>query len=158
MLSALLEYARLTDDIKAVVIKLNSPGGGAAASEQLYLETRKLRTEKPVVVAMADIVASGAYMMSLGANYTYAKTSSAVGSVGVIVSFPGPLIPSLPNEQVVTTGPFKLSGGSRRHWIGITDVLKDAFVQMVVTERGDRLRITPQQVAQAKIYPGVEAV
>ena len=73
-----LNYARENDSIKAVVIKINSPGGGAAASEKLFLETRKLREKKPVVIAMSDIVASGGYMMSLGANYTYTLGSSLV--------------------------------------------------------------------------------
>ena len=153
-----MEYARERDSIKAVVIKLNSPGGGAAASEQLLLDTLRLRQEKPVVIAMSDIVASGAYMMSLGANYTYAKTSSIVGSVGVILTAPGPALPRAPGENVVITGPFKQGGGSRRHWVSMTDQLKQAFLQMVGTQRGDKLQISLEDLGQAKIYSGVEAV
>ena len=134
-IKAFLDYARESDEIKAVVIRLNSPGGSAAASELVYTETSKLREVKPVVITMGDIVASGAYMMSLGANYSYAKSSSAVGSVGVILSFPGPLIPDRPNEDVITTGPFKLGGGSRRHWIQLADQIKQSFAQSVVAER-----------------------
>ena len=68
VISTFLEYARRDDSIKGVFIRLNSPGGGAAASEQLYFETRALREKKPVVIIMTDIVASGGYMMSSGAN------------------------------------------------------------------------------------------
>ena len=93
--SAFLDYARQNDDIKAVVIKLNSPGSSGAAGEQMYQETRKLREEKPIVIAMGSLTASGAYEWSLGANYTYAKTSSFVGSVGVFLNFRGP-VPSIP--------------------------------------------------------------
>ena len=158
IISAFLDFARRRDSIKAVVIRLNSPGGGAAPSEHLFHETRKLREKKPVVIAMNNIVASGGYMMSMGANYTYAKTSSFVGSTGVILGPPGRLIPSPPPEDLVTSGPFKLTGGSRRHFISLVDELKQAFVQMVVSQRGDKLRISPDEIAQAKIYPGIEAV
>ena len=61
-----LDYAGREDSIKAVVIRLTSPGGGAAASERLYLETRKLREEKPVVLVMNGLVASGGFMMAMG--------------------------------------------------------------------------------------------
>ena len=157
VIDAFLDYARERDDIKGVVIKLNSPGGGAAASEQLFVETRKLREEKPVVIAMGDIVASGAYMMSMGANFMYARPSTFVGSVGVVLSFPGPLLPSLPDEQVITTGPFK-RGSARRHFISATDQLKQGFAQMVITERGDKLRLSREELLDAQIFPGIEGV
>ena len=112
VISAFLDYARRDPSIKGVVIRLNSPGGGAAASEQLYYQTRKLREKKPVVIVMNDIVASGGYMMSMGATYTYAKPSSFVGNVGVILYFPGALIPNPPGEQIMPTGPNKLNGGA----------------------------------------------
>ena len=85
-----IDYARRDDSIKAVVIKLSTPGGGASASERLYNETRRLREEKPVVLVMGNLVASGGYMMSMGASYTYAQTSSLVGNVGVIFLYGPP--------------------------------------------------------------------
>ena len=157
-ISAFLEYARLRDDIKGVVIKLNSPGGGASASEQLFMETHELREKKPVVIVMNDIVASGGYMMSLGANYTFAKGATEVGSVGVVLTFPGPLIPDLPSENVVTSAVFKRRGGTRRDWIGTVEQLKQGFAQMVLAERGDRLRISLEELTQARVYPGIEGV
>ena len=158
VISSFLDHARRNDDIKAVVIRLSSRGGAPAPSEQLYMETRRLREKKPVVISMGDTVGSGAYMFALGANYTYAKASSIVGSVGVVLSFPGPLIPRTPDEQIVMTGPFKGSGASRRYWVGLADQLKRAFIQTVVAERGDRLRISPEELGQAQIYLGVEGV
>ena len=158
VIGAFLDYARRNDDIKAVVIKLNSPGGGAAASEHLYLETRKLRKEKPVVVAITDYAASGGYMMSMGANYVFAKTSSAVGSVGVIISSPGPTIPRPPREDIAFSGPSKLGGGDRRYWVSLVDELKDAFALMVMTERDGRLSISREELVEARIYSGVESV
>ncbi|MFB3091674.1 MAG: S49 family peptidase [Dehalococcoidia bacterium] len=158
VISSFMEYARRDNSIKAVFIRLNSPGGGAAASEHLYYETRKLREKKPVVIIMNDIVASGGYMMAMGANYTFAKPSSFVGNVGVILSFPGRFIARPPGEQVVPTGPFKLSGGDRRYFIGLTDQLKQAFAGIVFSERGDKLKISKEELLSAKIFPGVESV
>jgi protease-4 len=158
VISTFLEYARRDDSIKGVFIRLNSPGGGAAASEQLYFETRALRAEKPVVIIMNDIVASGGYMMSMGASYLYTKPSSFIGNVGVILSFPGPFISRTPSEQVVPTGPFKLNGGGRRYFIGITDQLKQAFATIVMSERGDVLKIPRSEVLSGRIWPGVEGV
>ena len=104
-----LNYAREDDSIKAVVIKLTSPGGGAASSERLYQETRRLREEKPVVLVMNGLVASGGYMMSMGVTHSYAQTSSLVGNVGVI-TFNDPLVPPNPSESVLDSGPYKISG------------------------------------------------
>ena len=75
-----------------------------------------------------------------------------------MLNFPGPLIPSTPNEQLVVTGPFKGSGASRRYWVSLADQLKQAFIETVVAERGDRLRISPEELGQGQIYLGVEGV
>ena len=152
-----LDYARRDDSIKAVVIKLTSPGGGAAASERLYLETKKLREEKPVVLVMNGLVASGGYMMSMGASHTFAQTSSLVGSVGV-VSFNDPLIPPLPDESVLSTGPYKLAGFDRQEWFGTVEELKESFAHIVISERGDKLRMSKDELTQARLYSGLQGV
>lgn len=152
-----LRYAREDPSIKAVVIRLSSPGGGAASSERLYLETRKLREEKPVVILMGGMVASGGYMMAMGANHTFAQSSSLVGNVGVI-AFAGSVIPRPLPENIVVTGPHKLSGSSRRDWIGLVDALKDSFAGLVIRERGDKLRVTEQQLTEGRLYAGIDAV
>ena len=157
VISEYLNYARRDDSIKAVVIMLTSPGGGAAASERLYIETRNLREEKPVVVVMNGLVASGGYMMSMGASHTYAQTSSLVGSVGV-VSFSDPLVPPLPNESVLSTGPYKLSGFDRQEWFGTVELLKESFAQIVISERGEKLRMSKDELTQALIYSGIQGV
>ena len=158
VINAFLNYARERDDIKAVVIKLNSPGSFGAAGERVYGETSKLREEKPVVTAMKDLVASGAYMWSLGANYTYATPGSWVGSVGVIIAPLPPLVPPTPDEQVIATGPVKGTFGSRRDLVRMLDQLKENFYQMVVAERGDKLRISREELLHGRVYNGNEAL
>ncbi len=158
--SAIIEfvnYARRDDSIKGVVLNLSSPGGTAGASERLYMETRKLREEKPVVIVMDDLVASGGYMMAMGASHTYAQSSSLVGNVGVI-STTGPLVPELPRENIVVSSPYKLSGFTRRDRMATVDMLKTSFGQMVVSERGDRLRISREELVEGRVYTGMTAV
>ena len=152
-----IKYARRDDSIKAVVIKLSTPGGGAAASERLFIETRNLRYEKPVVISMDGLVASGGYMMALGASHTYAQVASLVGNIGVVTSS-GPIVPALPAESVIFSGPYKQAGSTRREWIGMVDQLKEAFAQMVITERAGRLRISRDELVQGRIYTGLDAV
>lgn len=152
-----LDYALQDDSIKAVVISVSSPGGGASSSERLYFHTSRLREEKPVVIVMNGMVASGGYMMAMGGNYIFAQPSSLVGNVGVIGISGGALPPILP-EIITTTGPHKLTGGSRQHWIALIDVIKDRFAKMVVHERGDRLLITEEQLLEGKLYAGQDAV
>lgn len=157
-IGAMIDYARDQGSIKSVVIKLNSPGGSAAPSEHLFFELRKLRQKKPVVMVMDELVASGGYFMALGANNTYAKPSSFVGGVGVILSPLPSLIPRAPSERVVTTGPFKLEGGDRRHYVKLTEQLRQSVAQLLESQRGDKLKITSEQVLVGSIYSGVEAV
>ena len=152
-----LDYARRDDSIKAVVINLTSPGGGAAASERLYLETEKLAAEKPVVIVMGGLVASGGYMMAMGATHTYAQTSSLVGNVGV-VSFQDPLVPALDSERVLITGPYKRSGFTRTEWFETLEDLKESFAGIVVSERGDKLLISKDELTEGRIYSGMESV
>lgn len=157
IITAYLDYARRDPAIKGVVIKLSTPGGGASPSEQLYIETRRLRAEKPVVMVMNGLVASGGYMMAMGVNHTYVKTSSLIGNVGV-VSPAGDVLPPIIPETVITTGPQKLTGASRRDWVATMDGLKEAFVEMVVQERGDKLKMSRAELAEGRVYSGMEAV
>ena len=155
---AFLDYARERDDIKAVVIRLTSPGSSGGAGEQLYLATREVREDKPVVIAMGDIVASGAYMMSMGANYLYANPGTAVGSVGVFIAFPFPSIPEVPDEAVMRTGPKKFLGNSRRDFTMILEQIKENFYQMVAAERGEKLRLSKEELLEAQLYFGGRGV
>ena len=151
----MLDFVSRTDSIKAVVIKLNSPGGGVTPSEQLFLKTLNLREKKPVIVAADQFLASGGYMMAMGANEVFVKPSSIVGSIGVRVRF-GP--PATPSDFEIETGPSKLTGGTERDLFGELEQLKESFLQIVLTQRGDRLKITPQELVEARTYTGLASV
>ena len=154
VIGEMIDYARRTDSIKAVVVNLTTPGGGVAQSEELYRKMVRLREEKPVVVASGWLNTSGGMMMSMGANYIYAEHGSFVGSIGVIL---GLQEPEPPNELLISTGPSKLTGASQRTFIGMMELLKQSFIQTVIKERGERLHIGADELAEARIYLGLEA-
>ena len=87
--SALLREARDDDDVKAVVLRVNSPGGEVFASEQIRREVEALKAAgKPVVVSMGDVAASGGYWISMNADRIYADASTITGSIGIFGLFP----------------------------------------------------------------------
>lgn len=127
-----LNYAAEHDEVAAVVLMVNSPGGSASVSEELFYRTLDLRSQKPVVVSTSSINASGAYYMSMGANYIFAKPAALVGSIGVVSGIPGE---GGLSEFEATTGPFKGSGSSQVDWIRGIESIKDSFVTNVYDQR-----------------------
>ena len=83
-----LEKLADDDDVKAVVLRVNSPGGSAYASEQIWHSMMKLKEKKPVVVSMGGYAASGGYYISCPANYIIAEPTTITGSIGIFGMFP----------------------------------------------------------------------
>ncbi len=79
-----LRDLRLDKNVKAVVLRVNSPGGSALASDIIQREVRLLQKEKPVVVSMGDVAASGGYWISTYSNKIFAESNTITGSIGVI--------------------------------------------------------------------------
>ncbi|MBD9370665.1 signal peptide peptidase SppA [Xanthomonas sp. XNM01] len=87
--AALLRQARDDDDVKAVVLRVDSPGGEVFASEQIRREVEQLKAAgKPVVVSMGDLAASGGYWISMNADRIYADESTITGSIGIFGLIP----------------------------------------------------------------------
>lgn len=82
-LSATIRKARLDDKIKAIVLRVNSPGGDALASEEIWREVSLAKKSKPVIVSMGDLAASGGYYISCAANTIVAQPNTLTGSIGV---------------------------------------------------------------------------
>ena len=76
------------DDVKAVVLRVNSPGGSAFASEQIWHAVTELKAKKPVIVSMGDYAASGGYYISCAANCIVAQPTTLTGSIGIFGMFP----------------------------------------------------------------------
>lgn len=83
-----LEKLAEDDDVKAVVLRVNSPGGSAYASEQIWHAMTNLKAKKPVVVSMGGYAASGGYYISCPANYIIAEPTTITGSIGIFGMFP----------------------------------------------------------------------
>ena len=147
-----LREVRENESVKAVVLKVDSPGGSAAASERLYMEVKRTANVMPVVASVQSTGASGAYYAMLPARTIHVTPASIVGSVGVRGSAPGPS----PSGEI-RSGPDKASmteDQARRQ----IETLQRAFVGTVMAERGDRIELSRQQVAHAKVYTGARAV
>lgn len=76
------------DDIKVVVLRVNSGGGSAYASEQIWHQVMNIKAKKPIVVSMGDLAASGGYYISCAADYIYAEPTTLTGSIGIFGMFP----------------------------------------------------------------------
>lgn len=150
-----LAYARQDTAVKAVVLVINSPGGSAAYSEELYLDVLETRRQMPVVATVDLLAASGAYYMAAAADEIYAKPTSNVGSIGVIAFLPGDVFLE---EDLLTTGPYKAFGGTRDGVVRQIERAKFAFLQAVETGRGERLTIDRQTLSRAEVYTGVQAM
>ena len=151
----MLKYARDDDSIRAVVLRIDSPGGGVSAVEQIYLDILRLRQQKPVVASIGTVAASGGYYVAVAANFIYAEPTSQIGSIGAWVSLPRP---EELEEYTGTTGPFKATGGSRRKVIGWLEMVRQEFVEAVISQRGDRLKLFEEELSRGELYVGVESL
>ncbi len=88
-LNSQLKQAADDDAVKAIILEVNSPGGGVVASDEMYRDILDFKKEssKPVVVSMGDTAASGGYYISMAADHVVANPATLTGSLGVILSF-----------------------------------------------------------------------
>src|SRR5260370_2423319 len=137
------------DSIKDIVLHVNSPGGGVAASEEIYREVKRIREEKKkrVVVSIETVGASGAYYIASASNKIYADQGSIVGSIGVIAQWVnyGELLKGAQMKDVVLkAGEFKDTGNPARdltpaeqaYMQSLIDNMFGQFVKAVADGRG----------------------
>jgi protease-4 len=153
-------------DVKAVVLRINSPGGSVVASNQIYHMIEDF--EKPVVVWMDEMAASGGYYIACGADYVIAHPDTLTGSIGVISQFinADELLDEIGVDVVViTSGPRKDIGSLFRdmteeeqaYWQVIIDETYDEFVD-VVAEGRDLPEETVRELADGSVYTGRQAL
>ena len=163
-----LKRAEEDDNIKAVVLRINSPGGSAAASQELYYAIQKLADNKPVVVSMADVAASGGYYISLPAEKIIANQATMTGSIGVRMSFLQyyELMDEIGVEGGnITSGPYKDIGSPWRDMTpkerellqGMIDNIYRQFVEHVAESRGMETE-EAKDLADGRIYTGEQAL
>lgn len=156
-------------DVKAVVLRVNSPGGSAYASEQIWHQVMELKKVKPVVVSMGSYAASGGYYISCPANWIVAEPNTLTGSIGIFGMFPD--VSGLLREKLglkfdeVKTNKYALFGTRSRpftadelsHLESYIDRGYKFFRQRV--GRGRRLKVDQvEQVAQGHVWLGQDAL
>lgn len=153
--------------IKAVVIRINSPGGGVGPSQEIYEEVKKLRDKKVVVASIGAVGASGGYYIACGANKIVANPGSITGSIGVIMEFLNvkELIEKLGlRGMVVKSGPLKDMGNPLRDMTEeerkllkkLIDNIHYQFVDAVADSRKLE-RSTVEGIADGRIFSGAQA-
>jgi protease-4 len=155
----LLEKARQDPTVAAVVLEIRSPGGLATSSENIFYSMLRLRAEKPLVVVIDGMAASGGYYMAAAANRIYAPASAYVGNIGT--RGPRPQDPYISPEEL-STGPYKFAGGSRFDQIYQLDLIKEGFVNNVIAQRLNSpvnpLKLDKSTIEEGRLYLGSEAV
>jgi protease-4 len=166
------ELRKLADDdsIKAIIIHVNSPGGGVAASEEIYREVKRIRDEKKkyIVSSIQTVGASGAYYVSSATNKIYADSGSVVGSIGVIaewVNYGDLMRWAKLKPEVLTVGQFKDTGdptreltpAERQYMQGLIDNMYVQFVRAVADGRHAKVEdIKP--IADGRVWTGEQAL
>ena len=152
--AAMINHAMLNESIKAVVLRVDCPGGSADLVESIFLDLLELKKTKTLVASLV-FAASGGYYIAVAADYIYVEPSSLIGNVGVIGVTPSILLPS---EIGLETGPYKATGFSELLFpFNLSRVLNN-FVSAVETGRGSQLKLNASQLAKGMIYLGTEAL
>jgi protease-4 len=150
-----LKKYRENRSVKAIVFRVESPGGGVAASQEIYEEVRKTRESgKPIVVSMGAVAASGGYYVSCGATRIVANPGTLTGSIGVIFQFLhfSELMKKLGiDESTFKSGKLKDSGSPFRK---VTP--EDQFVNVVAKERKMNINYV-KKFADGRVFTGRQA-
>jgi len=155
------------DAIQAVVLRINSPGGGASASEAIAREVNRLRQHKPVIVSMGDVAASGGYMMASEADQIFASPNTITGSIGVfglVLNFQ-----EIGNNNGITWDILKTARFADIDSLArpqtdeelalqqaIVDTLYDRFITRVADSR-ELAKEAVDRVAQGRVWSGQDA-
>jgi protease-4 len=166
-----LERAAKDQGVKAVVLRVNSPGGTVTASDIMYEEVLKFKkeTKKPVVASLQDVAASGAYYISCSADKIVAHPTSVVGSIGVIFNafiLEGTLAKIGAKAEAIKSGPLKDMGSpfreldpeSRAVMQGMVDEYYKRFVSVVTTNRPVKQDDTLKTLTDGRVFSGARAV
>jgi len=155
--------------VKAVVVRINSPGGGVAASQEMYEAIKKFRSEsgKKVVVSMASVAASGGYYIACAADKIFANPGTITGSIGVIAEWYnyGDLLRWAKMQSIVIkSGTFKDAGSptcplteeEKTYFQSLISNMYDQFVSTVASGRKMK-EVQVRKLADGRVYTGQEA-
>jgi protease-4 len=163
-----LKKAREDDDVKAIVLRVNSPGGSALASELIWREIELTKAIKPVIVSMGNLAASGGYYIACNADKIIAEPNTITGSIGVFGTLPNAyefMSDIGINAEQVTTNKnsvdysfFEPMQNEQREIIkeGVVDIY-ELFTNRVATGRGMKQEAV-HEIAQGRVWTGTDAL
>ncbi len=163
-----LQKARTNDKVKAVVLRVNSPGGSALTSELIWREVELTKKVKPVIVSMGDYAASGGYYISAGGDRIFADPTTITGSIGVFGMLPNfsdvatkyginAQVVST-NEQAASYSPFRKTDESFiKETTESIEFIYNTFVQRVAEGRGMTVEKV-NELAQGRVWTGADAL
>jgi protease IV len=170
LFTAKLNAAANDSAVRAVVLRINSPGGTVGASEIMYNEVRRFREQsgKPVIAAMMDVAASGGYYVACATDKIYAQPSTITGSIGVIMllpNFSGTMQKIGMEMNVIKSGPLKDTGSPFREMNeqdravlqGLNSGMYDRFLSVVAWSRKDIPAERLRTLADGRVYLGTQA-
>lgn len=157
-----------TPRVKGILLRVDSPGGGAAASQELYAALARMGKNRPIAVSMGSMAASGGLMVSMAGERVFANASTATGSIGVRMDIPqlqGLAEKLGVGQETLTTGRYKdaasylrpLSPEGREYLKHVLDDMHSQFVEIVATGR-KMPREQAAKLADGKIFSGREAL
>jgi len=164
-----LDEAARDDKVKAVVLRVDSPGGSAIASEIILNATKRVKEKKPLVVSMGNVAGSGGYYVACGSDTIFADTATITGSIGVVA---GKVATSdmweqlgihfSPNARGKKSGIFssghKFTEEERKELQGWMDEVYGVFKGHVTKVRGDRLKKPIDELAGGRVFTGQQAL
>ena len=158
---------RKDGSVKAIVLRINSPGGGVSPSQELYQEIRRTVQKKPVLVSMGSVAASGGYYIASAAQKIYANPGTITGSIGVILQFTNfeELLDKIGfHLEVVKSGPYKDIGNPAREMTAneksyLQEMINNVHQQFVRdVAQGRNMDVeTVSQLADGRIFTGEQA-
>lgn len=162
----LIKY-RKNSSVKAVVLRVNSPGGAVAPSQEIYEEIRKLGREKPVVASLGTVAASGGYYIASAAEKIYANPGTLTGSIGVIMEIPnlkGLMDKVGVKSEVIKSGRHKdmvsvfkgIDEEGRLILQGLLDDVHGQFIKAVSESRKMRFE-DAKEIADGRVFTGRQA-
>jgi len=164
--SELVKFAK-DDSIRAIILRINSPGGGVGASQEIYREVQKITPQKPVVVSMGSVAASGGYYVAAPATKIVSNPGTITGSIGVFIKFVR--LEELLNKigvdlEIVKSGEFKDMGSPDRKLTQRDRDILDALIKdlqgqfVTAVASGRNLSVEKvQEIADGRIFSGARA-
>jgi len=163
------QLQQFADDqrVRAVVLRINSPGGGVAPSQEIYQAVLELKKKKKVVVSMGAVAASGGYLIAVAADRILANPGTITGSISAVMHYANveELMKKIGvSSHVIKSGKFKDIGSPTRKMTaeeqtliqGIVDDIYDQFVQVIAKNRKIPLEEV-RQIADGRVFSGRQA-